>query len=164
VERVTLPNLGARVERGFGDVHCGAVSPGLGQRFNGVNWRLSTLGMALLTTGCAGGGALLNLPIEVAAPRGFALKTPVALKTPEGVRFDGALCRESLSPAPTRIRLDHVSASGALLGTRSASVTDLEGRNAHCAYFNVQTDWTVAEGDHIRVCAPRSDAPCAPVK
>ena len=129
-----------------------------------MSWRLAILGVTLMTAGCAGGGVRLSLPMEVASPRGFVFKTPVALKTPEGVRFHGALCRASLSPAPTHIRLDHVSASGALLGSKSAWVTDLEGRDAHCGYYNVQTDWTVAAGEHVRVCAQHADAPCAPVK
>ena len=115
-----------------------------------------------MATGCAAGYAVLNIPIELVAPRGFAFQAPVALKTAAGVRVHGALCPQSPSRAPTRIRMDHVSASGALLGSSYASVAGLEGRDAHCAYFNIQTDWTIAAGEHIGGCAPHSDAPCAP--
>lgn len=116
----------------------------------------------LLMAGCAayGGATLLYVPTVVSTPPGFALASPDAIQSPEGTRFHGSVCRRSINMSPTRIRVERIDASGAVVASASRPLWGLGGRARGCTFYDVPTDWTVGPGEHVRVCAQRSDAPC----
>ena len=116
----------------------------------------------LLMVGCAayGGATLLDVPVIVSAPPGFAVASPDAIQSPEGTRFHGSVCRRSFNLSATRIRVERIDAGGAVVASASRPLWGLGGRVRHCTFYDVPTDWTVGAGEHVRVCALRSDAPC----
>jgi hypothetical protein len=104
---------------------------------------------------------LLSVTMDVTAPHGYVAAPPSAFQTPSGTRFHGSVCRKSWMAPPTRIRLDRVSESGAILASTSRPLFGLEGRNSTCAFYDVVTDWVLAAGERISVCATRTATPCA---
>lgn len=125
--------------------------------------RLLPIVMFLGAGACAesGGGALLPVPMDVTAPYGFVAGSPAAFRTPTGTRFHGSVCRHSWMAPPRRVHLDQISAAGAIMASTSRPLFGLEGRNSSCTFYDVATDWMIAPGERVSVCAARTDRPCA---
>lgn len=126
--------------------------------------RLRMLPILMLfgATGCQtyAGATLLAVSMELAAPRGFVLPTPVALQERSGARFHGSICRKTLSPPPTVIRLDRIGADGNILSSASSRLSEMGGRGGRCVFYDVTTDWSVGAAEHVHVCAVYSNRPC----
>lgn len=123
------------------------------------------VGLALGLGGCMAfaGASIAPMPIAASAPRGFVLKSVVAIQEEGGVRFHGALCRRTALPAPVRIRVDRIDASGQILASASRPVSGLRSHEHHCTFFDVPTVGAPRPGEGARVCAQRSVGPCADV-
>ncbi|MBP7817100.1 MAG: hypothetical protein KA085_13300 [Phenylobacterium sp.] len=102
----------------------------------------------------------IDVPIEVSAPRGFAMRTVSATRTPNGTRFHGAVCRRSRSLAPTRLRVERIGANGQILASTSQSLSGLSVNQRHCQTFDLVTAWEVTPSDRFRVCAKRDATHC----
>ena len=128
--------------------------------------KLLPIVMLLGAGACAesGGATLLPVPMDVTAPYGFVAGSPAAFQTPTGTLFHGSVCRHSWMAPPTRVHLDRISARGAIVASTSSPLFGLEGRNSTCTFYDVATDWMIAPGERINVCAVRTDMPCAPEK
>jgi len=114
-------------------------------------------------TGCATyqGLTLLAVEMEVKAPRGAVVHTPVAIQEADGgTRFHGSVCRTSSMPPPTLIRLDRIGFEGQILASASRPLATLGAHRTSCVFFDVPTDWRVGNAEHVHVCALRSDCPC----
>ena len=119
---------------------------------------------AVLLTGIGlaahGGQTAPVQPVDATTLNGFSIRSPAALRTAEGVRFHGWVCRESGVHTQAHIQIDRLNAQGAILASTSHPVSGLNGRDNHCAIFDVPTNWTLAPGDKVLVCAARSDQTC----
>lgn len=173
-------NLGCAATDGLGDVFCrrgrapipSAMSAATAlhgasmQRSDTSrrSLRVLVILMSLSAAGCAayGGATLLDVPTELNAPAGVVLRSPDAIRTPTGMRFHGTVCRQWPMQSPTRIRVERISATGEILASASRPIWGLGGRGRRCSFYDVPTDWTVGAHERVRVCAPRSDTPCAP--
>lgn len=123
----------------------------------------AALFLGLAACGTYGGAALLDVRAEVVAPSGgMVLKAPDAIETAEGTRFHGWICQARPVVSPTRIRVERLDASGALVASITRPVRGLGGRGPRCSLYDLPTAWRIAPDEHIRICALRSDAPCTP--
>ena len=116
------------------------------------------LAMILLAAG--GAASPLAVPVETVSPQGYALASATAVKRADGARIHGSVCVKSRLPPPNVVRVEQISSTGQVLGSRSERLTGLGGRLFRCTFFNVQTAWTIGPSDRIRACALRSDGPC----
>ena len=121
--------------------------------------------VAIGLAGCVAfaGATVIQTPIVTSAPRGFLLKSVVAILEPEGVRFHGAVCRRTSLPAPVRIRVDRIDAAGQVLTSASRTLSGLRGPERHCTFFDVPTVGSPRSGESARVCAQRDEGPCPAV-
>jgi hypothetical protein len=118
------------------------------------------LGMA----GCAAHAAVaVNVPVEAVPRHGFDVRLPTALQTPTGTRFHGAVCKDFPSRRGTSIHLDRIGADGQILSSTSQHLSGLDGRDDRCTFYDAFTNWTVAPGEHVNVCAVNSDTVCKPM-
>ncbi len=127
--------------------------------------RTTLIALAWGLAGCAayGGAAVLEVATDVVAPsRGVALEAPDAIQTADGTRFHGWVCRKGPVISPTRIRLERVSGSGEILDSVARSISGLGGRGPRCSVYDVPTNWKITPDERVRVCALRTDSPCAP--
>lgn len=126
-----------------------------------IGWLLG-VGVPTALGGCVAlaGTTYLPMPIATSAPRGFPLKSVVAIQEPDGVRFHGAACRRTFSPPPLRIRVDRIDASGQLVSSTSRMLSGLGGHARHCTFFDVPTPGDPSPGESARVCAQRTVGPC----
>ncbi len=125
--------------------------------------RTTMLALALGVTGCSAYGdpTLLDAPIQVSAQRGFDVRPPVAIKTAAGTRFHGFLCHNPSMHASPVIHLDRVSAGGAVLASTYVHISGLSGHNgSRCAVYNTTTDWVLAPGEQVHLCALRTNSTC----
>jgi len=119
-------------------------------------------GVPTALSGCVAlaGTPYLPTPIATSAPRGFLIKSVVAIQEPGGIRFHGAACRRSSSPPPLRIRVDRIDAAGQVLSSTSRPLSGLGGHVRHCTFFDVPTLGDPRPGESARVCAQRTVGPC----
>jgi hypothetical protein len=124
--------------------------------------RIFAASAAFATSACAAfsGSILLSVPTDVSEPRGYSVGRPVAIKTAQGTRFHGSVCRQTTAPPPGRIQIDRVSSTGRLTASATHSLSGLGGRNSSCTYYDVETDWVISSGERVRVCALRGETPC----
>jgi hypothetical protein len=105
--------------------------------------------------------SLLTVPLTATAPRGYQVRDAVVRSDAAGARIHGRICRQTLAPPPTEVRADHLGADGQVLGSATHSLSGLNGRDSACTVFDLPTNWTVAAGEAVRVCALRSQGACA---
>ena len=122
------------------------------------------LSATIAISGCASysGATVVAIKTEVSAPRGYSLAKPVAIQTADGTRFHGSVCRQSISPPPDQIRLDRLDSNGAVIASTTHRLSGLQGRNALCTYYDVNTLWTISSGERVRACAVRTESSCPP--
>jgi hypothetical protein len=102
----------------------------------------------------------LAVPLTATVPRGYEVRGAAVQQTPAGARIHGRICRQSLTPPPTRLAAEHLDADGKVLASASHSLSGLGGRGNACAVFDFPTDWTLAAGDAVKLCALRSNGAC----
>jgi hypothetical protein len=118
------------------------------------------LGMGGCAAYAAYGAVVVNVPVEAIAKHGFDLRSPTALQTPTGTRFHGAVCKEFASRRGASIHLDRIGVGGQILASTSQHLSGLDGRDNRCTFYDAWTDWTIAPGEHVDVCAVNSDTIC----
>lgn len=127
-------------------------------RFPGISPIIVSLALA----GCTayGGATLLPVPMDLSAPRGTAVRSAVAIETPTGVRFHGAVCRQATAQSPTRLRVERIGDGGVVTASASRSLPIRGRREGGCSFYDVTTDWKLEPTEHVRVCALRGGEPC----
>jgi TolA-binding protein len=99
------------------------------------------LAAAALASGCASSNSASALQ-------------PALFKTAEGTRVQGMVCRAPATVATQRgqLQLQHLNAAGKVVDTTSARLSEsLNRRNRTCDTYNIQTSWTVAATDTVKV-------------
>lgn len=100
---------------------------------------------------------------EVAPREGFRIDRPVAIVDQRGLRFHGWICRNFLgSFAPRRLRLERLDAEGRQVAVAATGVT-LPAR-PDCTIYDISTDWRLAPGERVRLCASDNGTPCLAAK
>jgi len=99
---------------------------------------------------CAG----LFAASSAAAAPGVELFQPRLDQRPEGVRVQGAVCRAvpALTAGGVELKVQKLDSTGAVVAETKAR-RDLRPRDRACAFYSVQTAWTVAPTESVRVCA-----------
>lgn len=147
---------------------CPTISAVLMRTLTGIEAQMRPgmlLGASALFLGsCAtyGGYTPVKVFTEIVPPYGFSVSTPVALQIPGGTRFHGAVCRRSptVMVPPSHLQLDLLDQEGRISASASQRLSGLGGRNSHCAFYDVDTKWTIGPNDRVRVCAQRTEQPC----
>ena len=120
--------------------------------------RSQVLAVALIAlAGCASGVNKSPAPVSIrtdAAP-GYALHSPVAFQEASGLRLHGWICRGSSAHFAARIGADRVSAAGQVMASVSSHAPELNGRGSRCGVYDFATDWTLAAGEAVHICAVR---------
>ncbi len=79
------------------------------------------------------------------------------------MHIGGTVCRRANRSliSPTRVEIDHVSATGELIDTDHAYLPRLSQReDQRCGGFGAKLKTPPQPGDIVRICLPRSHGPC----
>jgi hypothetical protein len=111
---------------------------------------------------CATPGASVQVTSQASGSPYFSLGAPGVYKVDGGLRLAGRVCRRARTTllSPSRIRLEHVAASGEVADVARASVAAIY-RNADqaCSSYAVRVAWQIADGEALRACFDRG-RPC----
>ena len=125
-------------------------------------WPLLLLVAALAA--CAEGPSPQAVTSEASGSAYFRLGPPGVYKAGDGVRLIGQVCRRNRTTqlSPYRVRIEHLSPSGAVIGAIAARVPAIYryGDRA-CVTYAARADWSFAPGEALRACIDRA-RPCSP--
>ena len=123
--------------------------------------------LCLASAACAtpyGGAAMLAANTQTAPTHGFSVSSPDLIASPAGPRIHGSICRQSPTPVtgPREVRIEHLGPGMKLIEAATVRPSgNLSGRpGPGCAYYDLQTRWTIGRSDTVRVCGLGGDAAC----
>ena len=102
---------------------------------------------------------LLASAASAASPEGFHISAPTVTSDATGARIHGAVCRTSAisTASPGELRIERIDGGGRVMASAYARLSrGLTGRDGGCGYYDRQTDWRLAAGEHVAVCAATS--------
>lgn len=104
--------------------------------------------------------AVENIDFDVVKPSGFQIKPPWASVTPQGVRFQGWVCRAQPlgRQSPRRLRAERLAADGSIEAFAIGLGPQVPPRIG-CRIYMISTDWQVDAVRRIRVCRD-TGSPC----
>ncbi len=120
------------------------------------------LAAALLLTGCASDAGVQGFGSESWGSPAFTVSRPAVYKAGDRLALAGRVCRRARSTAlsPPAVRLEHIGADGAVLGTALTRVRAIQrSADQPCAPYATKVDWTLGTGDRLRACLDRG-RPC----
>ena len=104
-----------------------------------------------------GGDRLASARTEVPSVTGLQIYHPDVILAAQGARIHGAVCRTGLRQlsVPAALTIEHVDATGRVLEALTARPAGaVWGRGPGCAYYDLQTSWSVRPSDTVRVLQP----------
>ena len=117
---------------------------------------------AMCVASCATGPTSVQVSAQAEGSTYFRLAPPAVYKAGSGLELAGRVCRRAHTTllSPREVRIEHLSASGALLDVTLARVAPIHpGADQSCANYASRTvDWKLAEDDLIRACFARNHA------
>jgi hypothetical protein len=125
-------------------------------------WPLLLLAAGLAA--CAEGPPPQAVTSQASGTTYFRLGAPGVYKVGSGVRLVGQVCRRyrSTDLSPYRVRIEHLSAAGEVIGVTEGGVPPIYDRSEQaCVAYSARADWTFAPGDALRACFDRG-RPCSP--
>ncbi len=114
-----------------------------------------------------GGAAFVPAHAVAQSAVGFRIYAPDLIPTADGSRLHGSVCRTGRSPAasPSGVSLQVSDSKGHVIGKAVGGLSgNLSGRTGlGCAYYDLETGWSIAATDTVRVClvGRPEDAACA---
>ena len=92
-------------------------------------------------------------------PQGFKIAAPSVTTDAAGARIHGAVCRTSAisTVSSGELRIERIDGGGRVMASAYARLSrGLTGRDGGCGFYDRQTDWRLAAGEHVAVCAASS--------
>ena len=99
---------------------------------------------------------LISVASEASGSDFFSLSAPVALGSGANQEeLTGRVCRlrRSTLLSPSEVRVEHLNASGNLLGVTDAPAAEIaKSDDQPCVDYDARVAWTFARGDKLRAC------------
>lgn len=92
----------------------------------------------------------------------FSVSRPAVYKVKDRLALAGSVCRRARSTllSPRAVRVEHVSATGAVLESGRAGLAAISRRaDQACSHYSLIVDWKLADGEAVRACFDRGH-PC----
>ena len=111
---------------------------------------------------CATPGSSVVVSSQASGSAYFSLSRPGVYKVQDGLELAGRVCRRARTTllSPSRVRLEHIGASGDTIGVVHASVPPIYRREDQaCSDYATRVGWRIADGESLRACFDRG-RPC----
>lgn len=111
--------------------------------------------------GCASPGTSVQVVTQASSSSFFTLGPPGVYKSGDALQLAGRVCRRARSTllSPSRVRLEHVGATGAILDIAHARVAAIYANaDQACTDYSTRVRWQIAESESVRACFDRARA------
>ena len=112
----------------------------------------------LCLSACATSGSSVAIGSQASGSSYFSLSRPGAYKIGRGFKVAGRVCRRARTTllSPPRVRIEHLAATGEVLGVAHADVPAIYRRaDQACSPYAATVDWAIADREALRACFER---------
>lgn len=124
-----------------------------------LDGRLIAFAAVILAT--AAMAAAPTVTTEATGTANFSLSKPDLRPSGSGFTISGLACRRARSTllSPQSIRIEHVAATGEVAQNSHSYLPTISRQNdRRCSHYFAKVDWTLADGDLVRVCFDHGQA------